>query len=183
MLPHDPAFTDILTLAFDPESQAHFEHMRQLHYPAELNRIGAHLTLFHTLPESEEVRTPLLEHAARSPFTMRVTGLRSLGRGVAYTLESPELLSLHRSLSAAFAEHLSPQDKQKFQPHVVIQNKASGDEARTLRALLTAGFRTFEVQAVGLELWRYLRGPWQLRERLLFNGGGQDHRPEAGAPS
>lgn len=170
---HDSAFTDILTLALDPASQAHFEHMRQQHYPATLNRIGAHLTLFHTLPESEEVRSTLLEAVARKPFTMRVTGLRSLGKGVAYSVESPELLSLHKHLSTAFAEHLSPQDKQKFQPHVVIQNKATGEEARTLKAMLTAGFRTFEVEATGLELWRYLNGPWKLRERLLFASDGQ----------
>ena len=171
MTPHEPTYTDILTLALDPASQAHFEHMRQQHYPSALNRIGAHLTLFHTLPESEEIRTRLLEATTRAPFTMRVTGLRSLGRGVAYTIESPELLALHKRLSTAFAEHLSPQDKQNFQPHIVIQNKATGEEARTLKALLTAGFRQFEVQATGLELWRYLHGPWQLRERLLFQLG------------
>ncbi len=165
---HDSAFTDILTLALDPASQDHFEQMRQQHYPAALNRIGAHLTLFHTLPESEEIRTSLLEAVRRSPFTMRVTGLRSLGRGVAYMLDSPELVALHRHLSAAFAEHLSPQDRQKFQPHVVIQNKATGEEARALKATLTAGFRAFPVEAVGFELWRYLHGPWKLRERFLF---------------
>ena len=168
MSPHDAAYTDILTLALDSASQEHFEQMRQQHYPAELNRIGPHLTLFHTLPESERIRTELQAAVARQPFTMRVTGLRSLGKGVAYTLESPELLALHRRLSTAFAEHLSPQDQQKFQPHVVIQNKATGDEARALKALLTAGFRTFDVEAVGLDLWRYLRGPWQLRERFPF---------------
>ena len=133
MTQHDTSYTDILTLALDPNSQTHFEQMRQQHYPSALNRIGAHLTLFHTLPESEEVRTALHAAAARQPFTMRVTGLRSLGKGVAYTLESRELLALHKRLSTAFAEHLSRQDQQKFQPHIVIQNKASGEEARALK--------------------------------------------------
>ena len=165
---HSAEHTDVLTLQLDAASQAHFEEMRQRHYPAELNRIGAHLTLFHTLPESDAVWAELVQAVQRQQFTMRVTGLRSLGRGVAYALKSPELLALHRRLSGTFAEHLSPQDKQKFQPHVVIQNKATGEEARTLKALLGAGFRAFDVQATGLELWRYLRGPWALRERFSF---------------
>ena len=163
--------TLILTAKLDERSQRFFEELRQRHYPAELNRIGAHLTMFHTLPDGEETRAAVRAAAARVGFGMRVTGLRSLGRGVAYSLESAELMGVQRGLAGQFAEVLSAQDKQKFVPHVVVQNKADSAKAKELKALLGAGFRAFEVRAEGLELWYYLGGPWKLAETFLFEAG------------
>ncbi len=71
----------ILTLELDEQSQAYFERLRQEHYPREQNRIGAHVTLFHTLPPVEEARARVASAADRAAFTMRVVGLRSLGGG------------------------------------------------------------------------------------------------------
>jgi 2'-5' RNA ligase len=150
-----------LTLELDARSQEYFERLRQEHYPAELNRIGAHVTLFHTLPPVAEARERVAAAAARGRFTMRVSGLRSLGRGVAFSFESADVLALHKELAKSFADGLSRQDQQKFQPHVVVQNKASGEQARALKARLQAGFVPFEVTAVGLGLWEYLGGPWR----------------------
>ncbi len=153
-------------------AQKRFETLRQAHYPAELNRIAAHLTLFHSLPGTAETRAVLLREAAAMPaFPMRVSGIRSLGRGVAFTLESPELAALHRRLAKAFESELSAQDRQGFRPHVVVQNKVSGAEAKELLALLGAGFSSFTVQAEGLEWWDYLGGPWKLRETFGFRAG------------
>ncbi len=144
--------------------------MRQRYFPPERNQIPAHLTLFHTLPAPSEIGQVLKEVAEQQPrFGLQVSGLRSLGRGVAYALTSPELLHLHREFSARFREHLSAQDKQKFQPHVVIQNKATGPHARELLAILQPAFRPFAVEAIGLDLWHYLGGPWKLAETFLFN--------------
>ena len=137
-----------------------------------LNRIAAHLTLFHTLPATDAVRDVLVEETAKlQAFSMRVTAVRSLGRGVAFRLESVDLSALHGRLAKRFAEYLSTQDRQKFQPHVVVQNKVSGAEAKALLAELSAGFVPYEVEAVELEWWDYLGGPWQLRERLGFVRG------------
>ena len=161
--------TDILTLRLDPTSQAHFEALRQRHFPPERNLIPAHLTLFHTLPQTPEVAAALAAAAAEiPPFALQVTGLRSLGRGVAYTLASPPLLALHRHLSAAFDSCLTPQDRQKFQPHIVIQNKTTSEQARALLAKLQATFHPFSVEATGLDLCAYLNGPWQHRQVYLF---------------
>lgn len=159
----------IVTLGLDPEAQTYFEALRQQHFPPALNRIGAHLTLFHALPASEGVREVLQEEAASlRGFAMQVSGVRTLGRGVAYFLESPELKALHRRLTQAFEEHLSPQDRQGFRPHIVVQNKVDPAEARVLHAELSAGFQRRPVQAEALEWWNYLGGPWQLRERFRF---------------
>lgn len=160
--------TNILTLRLDPDSQALFDHQRQTYYPAHLNQIAAHLTLFHTLPDSPEIAALLQHHSLRTPFPMQVTGLRSLGRGVAYKLASHELQILHTTLAAAFAEHLSPQDRQPFQPHIVVQNKSTPERAKSLLAELQRTFQPFEAQAVGLDLWHYLNGPWQHAQTYPF---------------
>ena len=156
-------------MALEAGAQARFDRLREEHYPAHLNRIAAHLTLFHALPASEEVLAVLAEEAAAlRPFAMRVTGLMSLGRGVAYVVESSELKALHRRLSAAFAAELNAQDRQGFRPHIVVQNKATGDGARALRERLQAVFVPGEIAAEGLAWWDYLGGPWRLREVLRF---------------
>ena len=161
--------TYIVTLQMDDASQAFFEGMRRKHFPPERNQIGAHLTLFHTLPETGEVAEALRwigDH--HSVFAMEVTGLRSLGRGVAYTLRSVELAARHAELAEVFRDHLTPQDKQKFSPHVVVQNKVTGEAARKLLEELQGDFKPFTVWGIGFELWKYLGGPWELVERFGF---------------
>ena len=161
----------IVTLALDPDSQAHFQALRQQYFPPALNRIAAHLTLFHVLPATQEVQAVLQQEAsALRPFTLEVSSVRPLGRGVAYFLESPTLKALQRRLAQSFEDHLSPQDRQGFRPHIVVQNKVDPAEARTLHAVLSAGFKRWQVHAEALEWWNYLGGPWELRERLGFAG-------------
>ena len=99
---------------------------------------------------------------------MRVTGVRSLGRGVALVLEGPELLAMRARLARRFEEDLSAQDRQGFRPHVVVQNKVSPEEAKVLLAQMSGGFEPWKVQAVGLGWWDYLGGPWELRQVLSF---------------
>ena len=162
--------TNILTLRLDAGSQAHFERLRQAHYPRHLNRIAAHLTLFHTLPDIPEITAVLQREAdGRGAFGLEVTGLRSLGRGVAYKLVSPELRTVHATLATAFADHLTAQDRQPFQPHVVVQNKATAEAAKALLAELQGEFQPFAVQALGLDLWHYLGGPWELAQSFSFS--------------
>ena len=160
----------VLTLALDDASQARFEELRQRFFPAALNRIPAHLSLFHSLRE-EDATTHALQAAAagQSAFAMQVTEVRSMGKGVMYGLQSAEAKALHRRLSDAFDEQLSAQDRQGFRPHVVVQNKVTPDEAKKTLVLLQAGFRAFPVSAVGLDLWRYLGGPWLHLQRFEFH--------------
>jgi 2'-5' RNA ligase len=167
--PHDPG-TDLLTLRLDTASQAFFDQMRQQYFPPERNLIAAHVTLFHTLPQVPEITAALEAAAARTAsYPVYVTGLRSLGRGVAYKLESPELMVLHRDLSVAFSGCLTAQDRQKFQPHVVIQNKVTAARAKSLMAILEPQFRSFDVHAQGLDLWHYMGGPWEHARTFLFS--------------
>ena len=160
----------ILTLALDDAAQTYFDDLRCLHFPPKINYLAAHLTLFHHLPGaylaavSEQLRTHC---RTQLPLPLQVTGLRSLGRGVAFTLENDELRALHHRLQAAFSPHLTPQDQQKLQPHVTIQNKVD-PAARQLLAELQAGFVPFEAVGTGLHLWAYRGGPWESVARLPF---------------
>lgn len=163
------ALTCILTLQLDEEAQAFFDQLRRAHFPPERNQIAAHLTLFHQLPASVVVAAAIDAAASlHSPFPLKVTGLRSLGRGVAYSLSSPILLDIHRQLAAALQDYLIPQDRQRFMPHVVIQNKVSAEQARDLLAMLQAGFQPRTISACGFDLWRYLGGPWEHLQNFPF---------------
>lgn len=163
--------TTIVTLALEKQAQEWFEAQRQAHFPAALNKIPAHLSLFHSLPGTAATGHALREAAAgQSPFAMRMDGVRSMGRGVMYTLASPQLLGLHRTLAGSFTAFLTPQDKQPLRPHVVVQNKVEPGEAKLLLAQLQAGFVSRDVGAEGLLWWEYLGGPWRLLETFPFSG-------------
>ena len=166
--------TDVLTLDLEDSAQAHFEALRRRYFPAERNVISAHLTLFHTLPRASWIDSKIEEALTGvHGFSLGVTGVRSLGKGVAYTLRSPELLKLHARLAEEFAGDLTPQDKQRFQPHVVVQNKVTPEAARALLSKLDAEFAPFAVEATGLALWHYLGGPWELARRFPFERAAQ----------
>lgn len=155
----------ILTLALHPDDQARFDRLRALHFPPDRNLVPAHVTLFHHLPgaELDEIQALLAAEAASvPPFPVEASGLRFLGRGVAYELRAGELLALRARLARAWQAWLTPQDAQGFRPHVTIQNKAQPEAARALRDAMQAGFAPFAVRAVGLRLWHYLGGPWEL---------------------
>ncbi len=161
----------ILTLGFHPDDQARFDALRQAHFPAERNLIPAHLTLFHHLPgeEAAAVTDSVTTAAgAQCSFAVTVDGLRSLGRGVAYSLVSPALLQLRAGLARHWHDRLTAQDRQSWRPHVTVQNKASAEDAATLLAAMRAEFSSFTVRAEGLLLWRYLGGPWELEGRFPF---------------
>ena len=161
-----------LTLALHADDQARFERLRTLHFPADRNLIPAHVTLFHHLPgaEIEAVWDAIEARCSMPPFTVPVSGLRFLGRGVAYALESTELLALRAGVARQWDGWLTPQDRQGYRPHVTVQNKASPEAARELLAHLQAAFAPFAVRAQGLDLWRYLGGPWKQESRHPFCG-------------
>jgi hypothetical protein len=169
-MPQDPL---ILTLELDEAAFAEFDGQRRRHFPQALNRIPAHVTLFHHLPGEEEsgiVETLAAEVRAEGPLPVRVASVRFIGRGVAYALESPRLSALRGRLAATFAPWLTPQDRQGYRPHVTVQNKVAPEEARALHRELEAAFVPREIAGTGLLLWRYLSGPWEARGRFPFGG-------------
>jgi 2'-5' RNA ligase len=163
----------------DESSQEYFDRLRELHFPPERNYLSAHLTLFHKLPgeREAEISTDLHEIChEHEPLILTATGLRFLGRGVAYELSSPKLSALRRELARNWEPWLGAQDRQGFKPHVTVQNKVSPERARILRQELQATFTPFEIEGLGLSLWRYLGGRWERAGTYLFRS-----EPEGGA--
>jgi len=152
-----------VTLLLDPAASDTFTALRRRHFPPGRNHLDAHVTLFHALPgeQAEQVEADLAQAAARGPFPLTVSGVRLLGRSVAYVLDSAELSALHRELAAAWAPWLTAQDRGPLRAHVTVQNKVDPATARALHASLAATFSSYEVQGTGLGLWRYLGGPWE----------------------
>lgn len=148
-----------------------FDAQRRAFFPPERNHLSAHITLFHHLDGARfgELDAKLEEVAARTvPITVEVTGLRFLGHGVAYALSAPKLEMLRAELLAAWRDTLTPQDLERIRPHVTVQNKVAPDRARETLAVLQARFSPWTFQVTGLELWRYLGGPWAHVETFGF---------------
>ena len=153
----------MVTLLLDDDAQRSFDRLRAAHFPPERNHLAAHVTLFHALPGDrlEAVSAELRAAAQRPPFQVAVTGLRLLGRGVAYTLRSPQLADLREELASGWRSWLTRQDQQRHSPHVTVQNKVEPAAARLLHERLGASFVPWTAPARGLGLWRYLGGPWE----------------------
>lgn len=161
----------ILTARISDGDLKPFNRLRQEHFPPDRNFLAAHLTMFHRLPGEykEQVVQCLIEVAAgQFSITAHVSGLRHIGAGVAYTIASPELQAIHAKLRGAFMPWLGGQDMQKWQPHITIQNKASKLAADALHAALMEKFRPHTIEITGLDLWRYLGGPWQHETSATF---------------
>jgi 2'-5' RNA ligase len=166
----------IVTLDLDEEASAFFETRRRQYFPAERNVVAAHVTMFHALPGSRErdVVELLGGLADRPGFPVAVTGLRSLGRGVAYDLAAPEAVQLRDRVAERFAADLTRQDRQQLTSHVTVANKLPPERAREILDELRADFVPFEVQAAGVSLYRYVGGPWEPVRSFAF---GSDGRP------
>jgi hypothetical protein len=164
----------IVTAMLDEASQARFDGERARYFPAAINYLQAHVTLFHALPGGElqsVARTLEAVCRAQAPAGFATSGLRFLGRGVAYALDMPEVVGVRATLAAAWREWLTPRDRQGFRPHVTVQNKVAPDLARALLAELQAGYAPWRGEVPGLALWRYEGGPWALLARRPFGGG------------
>ncbi|EME52938.1 2'-5' RNA ligase family protein [Amycolatopsis decaplanina] len=162
----------VITLTVDEEAQEAWDVLRRTWFPRHRLKIGAHVTLFHALPGEhlDRVLDDCLRIASRTPrFELSVPGVRSLGRGVALVLSSPELLAMHGELRQLWREWLSPQDAQPLKPHVTIQNKVDHRTAAATLETLRSDFGPSTAMATGLAVWRYLGGPWEALARCSFD--------------
>lgn len=161
----------ILTARIDEDDLRPFDQLRQQHFPPDRNFLHAHITMFHRLPgeySDRIVESLRLAAGVIAPLTAQVAGLRHLGAGVAFTIESAELGTLRELLRQTFVHWLGSQDMQKWQPHITIQNKVSRSQADTLYRELSSDFQARDITITGLDLWRYLDGPWAAETSILF---------------
>ena len=160
----------VVTLGLDDASQLRLQALRDAYFPPERNVVPAHVSLFHALPGEQlaQVLSDCRAVADRPPLEVQVTGVRSLGRGTALVLASPELLAVRAELARRWDAWLTRQDRQRFSPHVTVQNKVEPPRARALLAELQAGFTPWSMTGTGVQLWRYLDGPWEPVEAVAL---------------
>ena len=162
----------IVTAELAPQDFGWLDALRRGHYPAELNRVPAHLTIFHALPPSAEAeaRSRLSQVVKVGAPRTRIEGLIDLGGGVAFRIVSPELDRIREGLAHDLHGLLGAQDSGGWRPHVTVQNKVERKVARALIASLEREFRPRSLGISGLALHRYLGGPWEPIRSWPFRG-------------
>src|SRR3546814_17410564 len=83
----------------------------------------------------------------------------SLGQGVAFRIDSPELLAIRARIADHFAGMLTAQDQGTPRLHITVQNKVAAAEARALLAELASDFRPRPLASPGLAAHHYRRVP------------------------
>ncbi|WP_010163648.1 MULTISPECIES: 2'-5' RNA ligase family protein [unclassified Sphingomonas] len=161
----------IVTALFGAGDAAYFDELRRAHFPPERNQLAAHLTMFHHLAPSleRELKQRLTAETRGIPAPdARIAGVMSLGRGVAFRIDSPALEEIRAGLAEAFETLLTPQDRAGWRPHVTVQNKVDPAVAKALKATLETDFRPRTVRIAGLASWWYRGGPWEPLSRHNF---------------
>jgi 2'-5' RNA ligase len=163
----------ILTAEFHAPVQSRLQTLREGWYPPALNRVPAHLTLFHQLPGRAlaEISHRLKTIAAHSPpLPARLAVVKRIEGGVILRVHSPDLEMLREDLADTLKGLLTLQDSQSPQFHVTIQNKADAASARACLDALERSFRPEDSFIERLSLWRYLDGPWDIIGRYPLRG-------------
>ena len=152
----------IIAAEIAPADFSWLEGLRRAYYPLERNQVSAHLTIFHALPPSaeRELRARLSKIVRQEAPRASIEGLMDLGDGVAFRVVSPDLDRIRDELASDLIGLLGAQDRGGWRPHITIQNKVSPKLARALKQSLEGTFRPRPLLISGLELYRYLDGPW-----------------------
>lgn len=162
----------IVTALFGDGDNGWLQELRRAHYPAERNRVPAHLTLFRHLPprlEPELSRRLATAVAAPAPRA-EIAGIIDLGGGTALRVDSVALEDIRAELADSLHGLLTPQDQAPWRPHVTIQNKVEPRDARRLQQQLRGGFEGRPLTLKGLATWRYVDGPWEPIRTFPFRG-------------
>ena len=116
----------IITAEMGKADQAWANRLRRKHYPPDRNHLDAHITLFHHLPPGHlpEIKSRLASLASECPPPVAwLSDVMLLGRGVAYRIDSAELMSLRDELAHDLGGLLIPQDQARPRLHITVQNK------------------------------------------------------------
>jgi len=153
--------------------------LRNRYFPKRINKLAAHLTLFHALPGSrlESDILPVLRDVASqtSKFSILADKPFRLKKGIAVSVSAQEGGSrgkeIHHALQAPWIKgaFLSDQDASGCRLHYTLMNKVD-DEAEVAKAYgeLNRDWQPDLGTAEGLALWRYDRGFWRWERKFDF---------------
>lgn len=163
----------IVTAMMGAADQRFFDALRAAHYPRARHVIPAHITLFHQLPPSSgDELHHLLRMIAHDtpPPSATLAGVWPLERGVAFHIDSPDLLAVRERIADRLRGLLTVQDRGRPKLHITIQNKVSAAAARALAAEFAAAFRPRRLHITGLAAHLYRGGPWEPAFACNFRG-------------
>lgn len=163
----------IITAEMGKTDQAWANSLRARYFPPERNFLDAHITLFHHLPPGHlgEIKSRLATLTSGCPPPVaHLTEVMMLGRGVAYRVDSPELLSIRHELAQEFHGLLTPQDQARPRLHITVQNKVEPAAAKALHAQLSAAFKPRALVISGVAAHYYRGGPWEHIASWKFRG-------------
>lgn len=169
----------VLTLSTDKRLHERMTALRNQYFPRKINKLAAHLTLFHALPESklESSVIPLLKDvsAKTSPFAIKADNPFRLNKGFAVSISGriggTQAKQVHQALQNVWKGEgfLSDQDAGGCRLHYTLMNKVD-DEVEISEAYtsLLDHWRAETGTAGGLALWRYDRGFWKWDRSFNF---------------
>lgn len=151
----------IVTLQLGEKAKSFFNPLRKQFFPGHINYLDAHLTLFYSLPSNEPQISMLLESFSnRKEMELYVSGIENFGKGVAYTINSTALQTLHLTLQEKISHFLKGKDLDPLKPHITVQNNVTAYKAKLLYEKLFSGFSPFMITATGFSTFQYENGPW-----------------------
>ena len=169
MMPSTKKVPLVVTLKIDEPSQLFFNEKRIMFFPAHVNYVDAHITLFHKLPaNNKDIETELIAFAKHASFELRITAILLTETSVSYAITSTVLQHLHTKMQLKFDTYLTRNDRKILNPHITIQNKVTAYKAQKTQALLQKDFKPFLVNAVGFTSWYYVKGYWDKKEDYFF---------------
>ena len=170
----------VLTILTDAKHHGTMTELRNRYFPKHLNKLDAHLTLFHALPGSklETSIVPALEqlvqeyapfalHASSTPFRMK----RGIAIDIPKSQGREQIQGIRQRLLKPWRDEgfLSGQDAGGARCHYTIMNKVDDEEA------VSKAFEEVSKEwkgnwgmADGLALWKYDHGFWEPEKRFLF---------------
>lgn len=154
----------VITGTMGAADQRFFDGLRTAHFPPARNHLHAHITLFHQLPPSclnELERLFRVIAADTPPPAARLRDVYSLGQGVAFRIDSPDLLDIRARIADHFTGMLTAQDQGTPKLHITVQNKVTAAEARALHAELASDFHPRPLSIAGIAAHHYRGGPWE----------------------
>lgn len=169
----------VLTLLTDQAHHKRMTALREKYFPRRINKLGAHLTLFHALPGSRlnDHILPTIQDVVSKSTSFKVHAVKPfrLKRGMAISVAknhgSIQAQEIHHALQQPWldAGFLSEQDQGGCRVHYTVMNKVD-DETEIGKALdeLQEDFRGDWGVAEGLGLWRYDKGYWRWERRFDF---------------
>lgn len=163
----------IVTAMMGAADQRRYDALRAAHFPPGRGRVPAHVTLLYQLPPSALAELEGLVRAIAAdtpPPRAMVRDVYALDGGVAFRVESPELLAIRARLADRFAGMLGAQDRGTPRLHITVQNKAAPAAARALCTDLAAPFAPHPLAITGLAVHHYRGGPWEPAFARKFRG-------------